>query len=45
MIQLVGILAGVILAVLIVRLFGAWMLRIDVVIKELKQINEQLKNK
>ncbi len=40
--EVVGILAAVILAVLIVRLFGAWMLRIDVVIKELKQINKQL---
>ncbi len=45
MIQLAGILTAIILAVLIIRLFGAWMLRIDVVIKELKEINKQLKNK
>jgi len=35
MVQLIGILAAAILGVLIVRLFGAWMLRIDVVIKQL----------
>ena len=43
--EVVVILAAVISAVLIVRLYGAWMLRIDVVIKELKEINKQLKNK
>ncbi len=45
MIQLAGILIAIISAVLIIGLFGALMLRIDVVIKELKEINKQLKNK
>ena len=39
------IIGAIVLGVLIIRLFGAWMLRIDVVIKELKEINKQLNNK
>ena len=39
------IVGAIVLGVLIIRLFGAWMLRIDVVIKELKEINKQLKTK
>lgn len=33
------------LAILAIRFFGAWMLRINDVIDELKEINKQLKNK
>ena len=34
-----------ILIILLVRIFGAWMLRINEVIKELKTLNETLKEK
>lgn len=45
MFQLITLLGIIILSVLIFRLFGAWMFRIDVVIKELKKINKNLENK
>jgi len=43
MIELIVLLAGTTAFVLISRLFGAWMLRINEVIIELKKINEKLK--
>ena len=39
------VIGGVVLGILTLRLLGAWMLRIDTVIKELKEINKQLKNR
>jgi hypothetical protein len=32
----------VVISILVIRFFGAWMFRIDVVIDELKKINKQL---
>lgn len=34
-----------IVIILVIRAFGAWMLRINVVIDELKKINKKLDNK
>ncbi len=39
------VIGAIVLGILTLRLLGAWMLRIDTVIKELKEINKQLKNK
>jgi len=43
MIQFLIVLGVIIFVIFMVRLFGAWMLRINEVIKELKEIKEQLR--
>lgn len=43
--SLVLIIGGVIIGIFIIRWLGAWMLRIDEVIKELKLLNDHFRSK
>jgi uncharacterized protein YoxC len=45
--EAIGIMIGIaifIISILLIRWIGAWMLRIDEVIKELKKINKSINN-
>lgn len=41
---IVGFFVALAILIIVLRALGAWMLRIDEVIKELKKINEKLNN-
>ena len=43
--EIIIVIAAVLIGILILRAIGAWMLRIDEVISELRKINKKLENK